>query len=396
MKHLLSTIFFVIIPFILHANDRHVFWAYAQKADSAFTIGNYEVCFHNHEETIKMFNLNRGKYIKDKEICDVVFTAYSTLAILDNRKKPKEICELLANGLSLIEENSTWIIDYANKAYIINCFIILIKKYSELKQLELACKYNESMISFSEKYYKYGLPTVLLSACSLFSSINEFEKNYTLYQRLYTMFDELDPIQQYKVVKELLHFEYQKGNYSYVVELSLIHEELIAKSKDEHKQTVLDISGFGFLKNARKLNDMKSSWNFEDINNAYKLGCEWALRNNILMFPTICINYAYWLYQFDNQKNNAIKQFGSYLNCVEHTPEDNLFDGKYREIEDAEQAINSILIQKIIKTKNPADLQSILNNYPRIISAIKNAPTSYYFEDFSQIILISKEKCYGK
>lgn len=396
MKQLILTIFILMLSFMLHAGDIRTFQYYAQKADSAFKIGNNKLCFHTEEEIIKLFNINRKKNVKDKEICNIVFNTFSALAFLDKQKNKKEVCELLENGLFLIDENPIWITDYANKTYVINCFIKLVSNYVDLKQFDLACQYNEKMISFSEKYYKYDLPTVLLSACSLYSSMNESEKNYKLYQRLYKIFDELDPVQQYKVVIELIHFEYMKENYSYVVELSLKHEDLIKKSKDDNKQTVLDLNGFGFLKNARHLNELKKSWNFEDINNAYKLGCEWAMKNDLLIFPIICIDYAYWLYGFDNQKDKAVEQFISYLNCVEHTTEDNLFDGRYREIEDAEQAIISILVQKIIKAPKPSDLQSILKNYPKIISAIKNAPTSEYFEDFNHVIIISKEKCYGE
>ena len=74
---------------------------------------------------------------------------------------------------------------------------------------------------------------------------------------------------------------------------------------------------------------------------------------------------------------------------------DVLFDERYRNIIDAENAIISIIIQKIVKSDKPTDLNSILNKYPKVIASISNAPQSELFEDFNNVISYAKEICYG-
>lgn len=108
-----------------------------------------------------------------------------------------------------------------------------------------------------------------------------------------------------------------------------------------------------------------------------------------------CIDYAYWLYGFDECRFKAIEQFKAYLKAVENIEGKNIFDQKNRFIEDAENALISIMVQTIVRAENPSDLQNILSNYPKVVSAIKNSPNSEYYEDFFNIVELSRRICYG-
>lgn len=387
---------FIAIFFIsaLCADDLSIFREYTQKADTAFKHGDTELCFRINEDIISLFNLNRKNNIKIKEICTIVFNAYS-FATSDKRKNEKEVCSLLANGLKLIEDNPLWLKDYTDKNHIVNCYVILIGTYSKLGDIESACAYNQNMITFAENHYRFEIADVLLTACAMYSGMNMFEKNYPLYQRLYRMLNELDRRQQYKVVKELIHFEFKKENYTKVSELAIRHEKLIAKSKDEIKETIYYLICLGLKRNANKIAQECGGGYSTAADDAFKKGCEWAFRNNPHLYPMNCIDYAYWLYGFDECRFKAIEQFKAYLKAVENIEGENIFDQKNMFIEDAENALISIMVQMIVRAENPSDLQNILSNYPKVVTAIKNSPNSEYYEDFINVVELSRRICYG-
>ena len=395
MKRLLTCLIFALLASTLYADDLSLLKKYSQEADSAFKYGKTELCFKINEDILFLFNSNRKKNVKNTEICTIVFGAYSSLAILDKRKSENEVCSLLSDGLKLVEDNPAWLKDYSQKNHIIQCYINLIGGYVKLGNLSSASDYNQRMISFAENYYRFEIADVLFSACSMNSLMNDFEKSYPLYKRLYEMFDNLDRLQQYMVVRELIHFEFTKKNYSELVRLSLKHEKLISKSKDEIEETILYLIGSGFNLNANNIAKENEGVFSVDTDNAFKSGCDWALRNYPLVYPMNCIDYAYWLYGFDDHKIKALEQFENYLNCLENSQFDVLFDERYRNIIDAENAIISIIIQKIVKSDKPTDLNSILNKYPKVIASISNAPQSELFEDFNNVISYAKEICYG-
>ena len=395
MKRLFLCIIVVFIALAMRADKLSVFQKYAQEADTAYKNGDTNLCFKINEDIISLFNSTRKKNVKNDEICTIVFNAYCSLSILDKRKNEKEVCDLLSNGLALIDSNPSWVKTYLDKHHIITCFVNLIGGYSKLGDIESACTYNQKMVTFAENHYRFEIADVLLTACDMYSGMNLFDNNYPLYQKLYEMLDDLDRLQQYKVVRELIHFEFRKENYAELVNLALKHEKLIAKSKDKIKETVLYIISSGFNYNANKIARENQGKYLESIDNSYKIGCDWALRNDNRLFPMNCIDYAYWLYGFDEYKDRAIEQFRLYLKAVESAIEDDIFDKDYRRIEDAENALVSILIQEIVNSSKPKDLNTILSEYPKIVSAIIDSPNSEYYDDFIKVVDLSKEICYG-
>lgn len=395
IKFLLAVLLFVVTPKAF-ADNLSMFKGFAQEADSAFKVGNKNLCFSINKTIIDKFNTNRNKYVKNDHICLIVFDAYSSLAFLDNSQSEREICKLLEGGISLINENPLWVKNYPNKSFIISDFTNLIGTYQDLGELDMASKYNLEMVSFAENHYKFEIISVLLSACALNSRMERFDDSYPLYQRLYTMFDEMDRIQQYKVVCELIHFEFLKGNYAKVTELSFKHEKLISKAKDENKEVKLDIICFGLLRNARE-EALSSQGSYSDnVKLTYESACTWTKSNYPLFFPKMCIDYAYWLYGFSDKKQMALSQYELYLDSIEHSQYEVLFDEIYRNIVDAENAIISIVVQRVLTSTTPSDLNNILSKYPRIVSSINNAPQSDLYEDFISVIRIANDKCYGE
>lgn len=229
----------------------------------------------------------------------------------------------------------------------------------------------------------------------MYSMMHEYARNYSLYQRLYKMFEELDRLQQYKVIRELIHCEFTKENYDKVVDLAIKHEKLITNPKDEIKETICELIGLGFKRNAMRIAKENERVYSIIADNAFKIGCDWTLRNAPHLFPINCINFAYWLYSFEEYKFKAFEQFMKYLQAIEETTEGNLFDNKYRCIEDAENALVSIMIHKIIDSDTPSDINDILSAYPKVVSAIQNSPDSEYYDDFIKTVELSKEICYG-
>lgn len=394
MKRLFICFIATFLISALYADELNVFQEYTQKADTAFKHGDKELCFRINEDIISLFNSNRKNNVKNKEICTIVFKAYSSLAFLDNGKNENEVCNLLANGLELIEDNPLWLKDYTNKDHIVQCYVILVGRYSELGDIESACTYNQKMITFAENHYRFEIADVLLTACTMYSGMNMLDKSYPLYQRLYRMFDELDRRQQYKVVRGLINIEFTKENYAELSKLAIHHEKLIAKSKDEIKETILYFICLGFTRNANKI--AQECGRYSTVaDDAFRIGCEWAFRNAPRLYAMNCIDYAYWLYRFDECRFKAIEQFKAYLKAVENIKEENIFDQKDRFIEDAENALISIMVQTIVRADNPSDLNNILSNYPKVVTAIKNSPNSEFYNDFVNVVKLSKEICYG-
>lgn len=386
----------VTMSFPSYADDINVFKEYAHRADSAYARNNIKLCLQINEDLIVHFNANRQKFVKNDVICKIAFDAISSNSLLDKSKNDKEICELLISGLSLIDNNPNWVKGYVNKEHITDCFINLIGSLAQIGDTIQACNYNQKMISFAEQYYKSEMPNVLFKACSMYSLLHKFDEEYPLYQRLYKIFDDLDKFQQFKVVKSLITLEFEKDNYQVVVELSHKHEKLIAKSKDESKATVLDLIGLGHLRFVKYLENRYKDTNTTIIDQSYNSACSWALRNKVPAFPFICIEYAYWLYSINELVPKALLQCECYLDYLENCNQETLFDSKYRRVEDAENALISILVRRIITSSTPTDLNEIIKKYPKVISEIRNNPNSRYYEDFNQSIKLAKEKCYGK
>lgn len=393
---ILIFICFVALSLPSYAVDLNVFREYAHRADSAYAHGNMELCFQINEDIIAHFNANRQTLMKNDEICNIAFGAISSISLLDKSKNDKEVCELLISGLSLIDNNPNWVKGYVNKEYIINCFVSLIGSLSHIGDTIQACKYNQKMIDFAEQYYTYERPNVLFKACSMYSLLHKFDENYPLYKRLYEIFDDLDKFQQYEVVKGLISLEFEKGKFQVVVELSHKHEKLIAKSKDDIKATVLDIIGMAHLRFARYLEKKYQDTDTAIIDQSYNSACSWALRNKVPIYPTICIEYAYWLYGINELVPKALLQYECYLDYIETCNQETLFDSKCRFVEDAENALISIMVKKIITSSAPIDLNEFLKKYPKIISEIKNDPSSEYYEDYNQAVKRAQEICYGK
>lgn len=386
MKRILSCIVFALISTVSYADDLGIFKAYVQRADSAFKMRDSVDCFRIEEELIAQFNSNRKKYIKNDEICTIAYNTFTSLAVLDKSKSKKEACELLSDGISLIDDNPLWINSYTNKQLIINHYKNLISNYIDLGDTISAIKYNEEMISFAEKYYKYELSSVLFDACVENSLMKKVDRSYPLYQRLYEMFDDLDRLQQYKVVKNLIYFEADKENYAEVVDLAIKHEKLIAKSKDEDKAAVLDIIGFSFLRYANNFARENQEIDIEIAQEPFELGCTWTLLNYPIFFPLFCHNYANWLYLIDGQIIDALGLYSVFLDEIEQSTDEKLFDGTYRRIEDAEIALTSILVQGIVSSTNPNDLNNILDRYPKVVTGIMNEPNSLFYEDFIKTV----------
>lgn len=391
MKRWFLSFIAIFVTFSVFANDLSTFQNYRQEANRAFEQGDSIECFRITEQCINHFKSHYNKFIKNKDICRIVFESYSTLAFLNKEKNKEEVCNLLEIALSLIEANPSWLQKYPKKRGIIDNYIILIGYYHNLGKDRTACLYNEKMIDFAEKHYRYEIAYVLFSACSMYSLLNIRDKSISLYQRLYQMFDTLDKYQQYLVVSRLIHNAFTEEKYTELIELATKHEELIVKSHHPSKQTIIDLISMGFKRSAVKKSQECSGIYSTSTDEAFKRGYKWILKNNPNLFPYICIEYAYWLYRFKEQTSKAVELFEVYLQTIENINQKEIFDSNLRPIEDAENAIISILVYRILQAQEPSSLNSILNTYPRVVTEIKNSPQSRYYKDFIKTIELAKE-----
>lgn len=386
---------FILIAFLassLHADNLTTFQKYEQRADTAFKHGDTSLCFRIQEDIISLYNFKHKKNAKNKKICTIAFNAYSSLALLDKRKSKKEICNLLSNGLTIIEDNNSWLKEYSNKKHIIDCFINLISIYNDLGETESACSYIQKMIFFTEQNYKFEIADVLLSASYMYLLINKEEKNYPIYQRLYKMLNELDKHQQYNVVTRLIYHEFTQENYAELAKLALKHEGIITKSKDENKEAVYKLIGLGFKRNAIKLAQKHDNNYSAAVDSAYKTGCEWTQRNSFRLYTQNIFEYACWLYRFDKYKIKAVEQFKIYLKAVENNYERPIISNRFFcHIENAELALIYLLRQEMMESPTPKKLNDILSEYPKTIADIKNSPNSEYYDDLIKIIEFTKK-----
>lgn len=392
MKRFLLYVLLSLSCISLHAQDIERFKELAAKADSAYSQRNMELVCQLNQDMINLFTQKREQYIKDNEICPILFAAYCQLSLWDKSLTEAESCQLLAQGLSIVKESTSWIKNYPTKDFIVNSYISLISSYAKLGKIDLASIYNEEMISFAEQHYRTEISNILFSAISMYILMDKMDKLYALYLRLSESLEELDRHQQKDVVQYLMYYEFEKKDYFNVIQLYQKHKKLIDKSKDNN--IVLGFIGLSFLGYAQDL--ARDTVYSETTNEVFLSGCNWTYQNYSLLYPKICIEYAYWLYGSVEHLSIALTHFDNYLTYIENNYGDNAFDGSYRQIEDAEMALISILTQKIIISPVPTDLNEILGKFPKIVSKINNSPASEYFEDFNHTVKRAKGICYGE
>ncbi len=385
----------------VHVNEKNDLKAYIDSvcttADSLYRAGNKMLSFECSKKVIDFYLTHKDQLIMNDEICRTIFDTYTSYVMSENPISLEERTHNLTQALNIIELNSNWIKSYPNKQRIINQYEIYIRYLIEIGRISDAQDINQNMLGFAEQHYRLGLTEVILSACSNNSLMGRFELNYPLYKQLYDKFDELDKLQQYKVLKELIQFEFKTHNYGEVINLATKHTRLIQWVNDEYKDAVLDIISLSFEKNAFGLEDAVSPEQYSDeTDQAYMLGYDWTKTNNKVFFPRSIIYWAYYKYKWNDTKNDAISLFYELLDILQNKNiEEPLFD-EYCEIEDAQQAIISIIVTQIIKASTPIDIDSFITKYDRVFNELIGSKEGEYYKVLIDALETAYIVCYGK
>lgn len=366
-------------------------------ADSLYKVNNKKACFEHIRMAISYFCTHKNDCLKNAEVCKTVFEAYTSFCMMENPISTSERIECRAQALGIIEMNSNWVKSYPNKQHIIYQYICYIGDLVDANRIVEAQKANKSMVNFAERHYRMGLPDVLLSACSMNSLMKSFEQSFPLYKRLYGMFDDLDKVLQYKVVKELIHFEFKAKEYNEVINLATKHAQLIRQTNDEVKNSLLDLISLSFEKNAFAKEDRLSKDNFSsEVDDEYAKGYNWAKLNNETFLPRSIVYWAYYRYKWDESEDKAIPLFYEMLDILQNKNiEEGLFD-RYCEVEDAQQAIISIIMRQILKASSPIDIKALMDKYDRIFVELITSQKGEYHNDLITVIESAFVICYGE
>lgn len=367
-------------------------------ADSLYKTNHKDQSFALLKQIIDFYQTNKNECLQDDRICKIIFEAYSSYCVSpENAISTVERTKNLDEALNLVALNPKWIANYPQKQNIVNNYIYYIGLLIESDRTGDAQCANQAMLHFAEQYYKIGFSDVIISACSMNSLMGNFDQNIPLYEKLYEMFEDLDPLQQYKVVKELIHTAFKAEKNDKVIALATKHEKLIQQTNDEVKDAVLDLISLSFEKTAFKIEDTTSADRYSvEVNDAYLTGYNWTKVNNKAFLPRSIIYWGYYKYKWDNVKDEAILLFYELLDLLQNKDiEEPIFDA-YCEIEDAQQAIISIIVTQIINASTPIDIERFITKYDRVFIELIGSKNGQYYSDLINAIETAYTICYGK
>ena len=221
------------------------------------------------------------------------------------------------------------------------------------------------------------------------------EQSLPLYEKLYEMFDELDKIQQYKVVRGLISLKSDAKDHEQVIALATRHEKLIRWANDEVKSAVLGIISFSFQTVAWEKSQSKNRYS-QKVDDSYAIAYNWIKANNKDFLPRIIACWAYYKYKWDGLEYQAIPLFYELLDLIQNKYIDEPLFDKYCEVEDVQQAIISIIVMQVYKTSPPMDIKDFMNKYSRLFNELITSQKGIYYKDLMTTLETAYTICYGE
>lgn len=379
---------------IVHAKDIVKIWA---TADSLHKIGHKKQSYEVIKKIIDFYSVHGKACLLDDEICRIVFEVLSSYGVNFDNISVSERINYLSKAINIVKLKPAWVNNYHHKQIIISTYTCYIGYLIEAERIPEAQSANQDMLRFAEQYYIIGLSEALLTASAMNSLMGKSEQNISLYRKLYEMFNELDKIQQYKVVKQLIHFEYMAKEYDKVISLAIKHTSLIQNTTDDIKEPVLDLIGFSFEKHAFAKEDAMSKDKYSlEVDEAYAIGYNWTKINNEIFSLRCITNWAYYKYQWEEHKCDAILLFYELLDILQRKNMEEFIFDKYIDIEDAQQAIISIIVTQIFNSSTPIDIKAFIEKYNIVFDKLITSQKGEYYNDLIKAIETAYFICYGE
>ncbi len=313
-----------------------------------FNNKNYQECKKHCINIVNYYTKNKKQCLKNNEATFIVFNSFHSLGVLSDFTDitSNDRIAFLKEALSICENNKAWLASYENKYSIVTLYQIYANYLLEYDSSYDVSNIINKMIKYGEIYCRADINEVLLVAASIYSVAHQFERNYPIYQRLYGNFENLDNQQKYKTIKELIHFEFKKKNYPLIIEYAENNKQLIRRTNDEVKESVLYFIVSAYNEVAYRHEAIGNNTNdFSACNKTYLEGYDYAKQAKAKCLPYIIINRAYSLYTQTLYKSKAIELFEEYIDCalIAQTNKDEEML-KYFIVEDLQQALISIIL----------------------------------------------------
>lgn len=362
-------------------------------ADSLYKSHDVEQSFYHRGKIIDFFRENRKQCLRDDSISLLVFE--SCYIYSNHQISTIEKISCLNQALCIVESNPEWIDSYDYKQHIVNLYNIYVGYLIEEKLIKEAQRGNRRLLRFAEQHYRIGLPDVLLSVGSSYYFMGVSGRSTPIYKSLYNMFDELDKIQQYEVLKYLINLKFNAKDYEDVIALATKHTKLIRWINDEVKSAVLDIISFSFEKVALEKSLNKNRY-LQKVDDSYVMAYNWVMENNEVYLPKIIVCWAYYRYQWNGLERKAIPLFYEFLDFMQNKDKDAPLFDEYCKVEDVQQAIISIIVQQIYNTSSPIDINELMNKYDRVFYELIYLQKGKYYQEFIKTIETAYTICYGE
>lgn len=192
--------------------------------------------------------------------------------------------------------------------------------------------------------------------------------------------------EKYKIIKETIKSEFNNHNFDNVIKIAERNSSIIEQTNDESNLNIHDIICLSYSRYISKKNKESDHFNYQ-IENLYERVCRWAGKYRIKHLPTNLIQHAYYQYKWDKNEK-AIELFHAYLNFLELIGNNSQNQPIFQEnqnfilIEDAQQALISIIYIEYINSNKPKNLKVLFQKYPNIISEIMDGQKGEYYNDF--------------
>ena len=341
---------------------------------------NYQESKNHCINIINYYTYNKKQCLKNNESASIVFNSFYSLGVISDfiDITNNERIYFLKEALSMCENNKELLSSFENKYNIVTLYQLYANFMLEQDKSFDVSHILDKMIKYGETYCKADINDILLTAASVYSVAQQFEKNYLIYQQLYGNFKDLDNQQKYETLKELIFFEFKKKNYTQIISYAENNKNLICRTNDEAKESTLYfiISAYNkvaieYESTAKRTND------YSACNKTYIVGYDYAKQSKAKCLPFIIINRAYSLYLQTLYKSKAIELFEEYINCALMTltnkDEEML---KYFIVEDLQQAFISIILNTSIEKTT-----QIKNEYDSVISTFHLTDKGEYSKD---------------
>lgn len=362
-------------------------------ADSLYKSHDVEGSFYHRGMIIDFFRKNRNQCLRDDSICLLVFESCYIYA--NHQISITEKIECLNHALSIVETNPSWINTYAYKQHVVNLYNIYIGNLIEEKRKDEARRGIKRLLKFAEQHYKIGFSDILLSACSMYSLMGTAEQSIPLYEKLYEMFDELDKIQQYKVVRKLMFLKFNAKDYEKVNTLATRHEKLIRWANDEDKNIVLTTISLSFETVALENYKNKKRYS-QKVDDSYAMAYNWIKDNNKDFLPRIIDCWAFYKCKWIDFEYQAIPLFYELLDLIQNKEIDEPLFDKYCSVESVQYAIINIIVMQIYKTSPPMDIKDFMNKYSRLFDELITSQKGIYYKDLMTTLETAYTICYGE